>query len=101
MMIILWETEAQARRAAVRVRRRVPEGARQRRRDLHRHPQSDLGLGSQRAIVCSPMPKLATRLDGDVAEIVISNPPLNLWGPQLITDSRTAWRARAPNGRAP
>ena len=25
-------------------------------------------------------------VDGDVAEIVISNPPLNLWGPQLITD---------------
>jgi enoyl-CoA hydratase len=24
--------------------------------------------------------------DGDVAEIVISNPPLNLWGPQLIAD---------------
>src|SRR3954453_11379533 len=25
-------------------------------------------------------------VDGDVAEIVISNPPLNLWGPQLIAD---------------
>src|SRR4051812_40397451 len=25
-------------------------------------------------------------LDGDVAELVISNPPLNLWGPQLIAD---------------
>jgi len=25
-------------------------------------------------------------LDGDVAEIVISNPPLNLWGPELIAD---------------
>jgi enoyl-CoA hydratase len=24
--------------------------------------------------------------DGDVAEIVIANPPLNLWGPQLIAD---------------
>jgi enoyl-CoA hydratase/carnithine racemase len=25
-------------------------------------------------------------VDGDVAEIVIANPPLNLWGPQLIAD---------------
>jgi enoyl-CoA hydratase len=25
-------------------------------------------------------------VDGDVAELVISNPPLNLWGPQLIAD---------------
>ena len=53
MMIVLWETEAQARRAARRVRHRVPEGARRRRRDLHRHAPADLGLGGQRAHLTS------------------------------------------------
>ena len=38
---------------------------------------------------------------GDVAEIVISNPPLNLWGPQLISDVEAASRAPPPSGRAP
>src|SRR3954463_14976540 len=32
------------------------------------------------------MPQARYETDGDVAEIVISNPPLNLWGPQLIAD---------------
>src|SRR3954465_9980803 len=32
------------------------------------------------------MPQARYETDGDVAEIVISNPPLNLWGPPLITD---------------
>ena len=32
------------------------------------------------------MPQARYEIDGDVAEIVISNPPLNLWGPQLIAD---------------
>jgi enoyl-CoA hydratase len=32
------------------------------------------------------MPQARYEIDGDVAEIVISNPPLNLWGPSLITD---------------
>ena len=32
------------------------------------------------------MPHARYETDGDVAEIVISNPPLNLWGPQLIAD---------------
>src|SRR6185369_13250918 len=31
-----------------------------------------------------PMPQARYETDGDVAEIVISNPPLNLWGPPLI-----------------
>jgi hypothetical protein len=30
------------------------------------------------------MPHARYETDGDVAEIVISNPPLNLWGPPLI-----------------
>ena len=29
------------------------------------------------------MPQARYEIDGDVAEIVISNPPLNLWGPSL------------------
>jgi enoyl-CoA hydratase/carnithine racemase len=32
------------------------------------------------------MPGARYETDGDVAEIVIANPPLNLWGPQLIAD---------------
>jgi enoyl-CoA hydratase/carnithine racemase len=32
------------------------------------------------------MPQARYETDGDVAEIVIANPPLNLWGPQLIAD---------------
>src|SRR3954454_2919111 len=32
------------------------------------------------------MPHARYETDGDVAEIVIANPPLNLWGPQLIAD---------------
>ena len=32
------------------------------------------------------MPHARYETDGDVAEIVISNPPLNLWGPPLISD---------------
>ena len=32
------------------------------------------------------MPHARYETNGDVAEIVISNPPLNLWGPQLIAD---------------
>jgi enoyl-CoA hydratase len=32
------------------------------------------------------MPHARYETSGDVAEIVISNPPLNLWGPQLIAD---------------
>jgi enoyl-CoA hydratase len=32
------------------------------------------------------MPQARYETDGDVAEIVISNPPLNLWGPPLIAD---------------
>ena len=39
--------------------------------------------------------------DGDVAEIVISNPPLNLWGPQLIADVEAGVaRAAAERPRA-
>src|SRR5215208_180792 len=39
--------------------------------------------------------------DGDVAEIVISNPPLNLWGPQLIADvGNGVARAAAERPRA-
>jgi enoyl-CoA hydratase len=34
-------------------------------------------------------------LDGDVAELVISNPPLNLWGPQLIADVEDGVRRAA------
>ena len=34
---------------ARRLRRGVPEGAREHRRDLHRHAQPDLGVGGQRA----------------------------------------------------
>jgi enoyl-CoA hydratase/carnithine racemase len=38
---------------------------------------------------------------GDVAEIVISNPPLNLWGPQMITEVEEAVaRAGAERPRA-
>jgi hypothetical protein len=33
--------------------------------------------------------------DGDVAEIVISDPPLNLWGPPLIAAIEDAGTARA------
>ncbi len=32
------------------------------------------------------MPHARYDIDGDVAEIVIDNPPLNLWGPELIAD---------------
>jgi enoyl-CoA hydratase/carnithine racemase len=32
------------------------------------------------------MPHARYETDGDVAEIVIANPPLNLWGPELIAD---------------
>src|SRR5215218_5550690 len=32
------------------------------------------------------MQDAAYEVDGDVAEIVIDHPPLNLWGPQLIAD---------------
>jgi enoyl-CoA hydratase len=32
------------------------------------------------------MPHARYEINGDVAEIVIANPPLNLWGPQLIAD---------------
>jgi enoyl-CoA hydratase len=32
------------------------------------------------------MPHARYETNGDVAEIVIANPPLNLWGPQLIAD---------------
>jgi enoyl-CoA hydratase len=40
-------------------------------------------------------------VDGDVAEIVISNPPLNLWGPQLIADVEDGvGRAAADRPRA-
>ena len=49
MMIVLWETEAHARRALGEYGARLPEGARRRRRDLHRHAPADLGLGGQRA----------------------------------------------------
>jgi enoyl-CoA hydratase/carnithine racemase len=39
--------------------------------------------------------------DGDVAEIVIANPPLNLWGPQLIADVEDGvTRAAADRPRA-
>jgi enoyl-CoA hydratase len=39
--------------------------------------------------------------DGDVAEIVIANPPLNLWGPQLIADVEDGvTRAAAERPRA-
>src|ERR671921_215096 len=40
-------------------------------------------------------------VDGDVAEIVIPNPPLNLWGPQLIADVEAGVaRAAAERPRA-
>ena len=55
MMIVLWETEVQARRGSRRVRRRLPEGARRHRRDLDRHPAADLRLGSQRARLSAPL----------------------------------------------
>src|SRR5215217_5259500 len=43
----------------------------------------------------------AYEVDGDVAEIVISNPPLNLWGPQLIADIESGVaRAAAERPRA-
>jgi enoyl-CoA hydratase len=32
------------------------------------------------------MPHARYEIDGDVAEIVIATPPLNLWGPELIAD---------------
>ena len=57
MMIVLWETEAQARRALAEYGARVPEGARRRRRDLDRHAPADLGLGSQRARLILSHPK--------------------------------------------
>ncbi len=44
------------------------------------------------------MPHARYDLVGDVAEVVISNPPLNLWGPQLIADLEDA-AARAADER--
>ena len=44
------------------------------------------------------MPHARYDLVGDVAEVVISNPPLNLWGPQLIADLEDAV-ARAADER--
>jgi enoyl-CoA hydratase len=47
------------------------------------------------------MPHARYETDGDVAEIVISNPPLNLWGPQLIADVEAGVaRAAAERARA-
>jgi enoyl-CoA hydratase/carnithine racemase len=47
------------------------------------------------------MPHARYETNGDVAEIVISNPPLNLWGPQLIADVEDAVvRAAAQRPRA-
>jgi enoyl-CoA hydratase len=47
------------------------------------------------------MPHARYEINGDVAEIVISNPPLNLWGPQMIADVEDAVaRAAAERPRA-
>src|SRR3954449_6884291 len=47
------------------------------------------------------MPHARYETDGDVAEIVIANPPLNLWGPQLIADVEdSVARAAAERPRA-
>jgi enoyl-CoA hydratase len=47
------------------------------------------------------MPHARYEILGDVAEIVISNPPLNLWGPQLIADvEEGVARAAAERPRA-
>ena len=48
MMVVLWETEIQARRALGEYGSRVPEGARRDRRDLDRQPAADDRLGGQR-----------------------------------------------------
>src|SRR5919197_4854280 len=47
------------------------------------------------------MPQARYETDGDVAEIVIPPPPLNLWGPPLITDIEDGMaRAAAERPRA-
>ena len=49
MMIVLWDSEPQARRALAEYGGAFLKALAERRGDLHRHPPPDLRLGSQRA----------------------------------------------------